>query len=96
VSATKKADAFVIAQYGELQQFMEKFDIDKINEKNENGSSLLHLAIAGRKFDIALYLINSGIDVNQNYLPNTNLIYVLKTKLESHHWILPCRLVTTH
>lgn len=35
-----------------------------MNKKDEFGSGLLHASIANNKFDIALFLINSGIDIN--------------------------------
>jgi uncharacterized protein len=64
MSVTEKADIYTLAQYGDLEDFKSKFDAQILNKPNENGSSLLHLAIAGSKFDIALFLIEKGIDVN--------------------------------
>jgi len=64
MSVTDKADIYTLAQYGNLESFKSKFVIQALNKPNENGSSLLHLAIAGSKFDIAIFLIEKGIDVN--------------------------------
>ncbi len=61
---TSKSTVFTIAQYGNYETFLEKFSIQDINQKSKYGSSLLHGAIAGKNFDIALFLIKSGIDVN--------------------------------
>lgn len=61
---TEKADIFTLARLGDLETFKSKFNISEINRKSEKGSSLLHYAISGSKFDIASFLINSGIDVN--------------------------------
>jgi ankyrin repeat protein len=61
---TDKADIFTIAQYGNYDGFIKKFVIEEINKKSKYGSSLLHYAIAGRNFDIALFLLEHGIDVN--------------------------------
>lgn len=61
---TEKADIFTLARFGDLEIFKSKFNISYINKKSESGSSLLHYAISGNKFDIASFLINSGIDVN--------------------------------
>jgi uncharacterized protein len=61
---TEKADIFTLAKFGDLETFKIKFDIGDINKKDENGSGLLHYAISGNKFDIALFLINNNIDVN--------------------------------
>jgi len=64
MSVTEKADIYTLAQYGDIECFRKKFDAKVINKPNENGSSLLHLAIAGSKFEIATFLIEMGIDVN--------------------------------
>lgn len=61
---TNTADLYTIAKLGDLELFKEKFDIQLMNIKNERGSSLLHYAISGKQFDIALFLIEQGIDVN--------------------------------
>ncbi|MBJ8019811.1 ankyrin repeat domain-containing protein [Bacillus mycoides] len=64
MGTTECASIFTIAQYGDMDTFRRKLDINKINEKSEIGSSLLHHAIAGRNFDIALFLMRNNIDVN--------------------------------
>lgn len=61
---TEKSDIFTIARFGDLETFKRNLDISEINKKSESGSSLLHYAISGSKFDIADFLIESEIDVN--------------------------------
>jgi ankyrin repeat protein len=61
---TNNADIFTLARFGDMESFKEKFVKEHINQKNEHGSGLLHYAISGKKFDIALFLLNNGIDVN--------------------------------
>ncbi len=61
---TERADIFTLASFGDLEAFKSKLNISEINRKCEGGSSLLHCAIAGSNFDIASFLIKSGIDVN--------------------------------
>ncbi len=61
---TEKADIFTLAKLGDLETFKEFFINEYINIKNEYGSGLLHYAISGKKFDIALFLIQNTIDVN--------------------------------
>ena len=60
----EKADIFTLARFGDIEIFKSKFNISEMNEKDKNGSSLLHYAISGSNFDIAAFLIDSGIDVN--------------------------------
>lgn len=64
MAITEKASIFTIAQYGDLEAFKNKFLIKEINKKSEIGSGLLHYAIVGRNFDIALFLIQNNIDIN--------------------------------
>ncbi|WP_047153918.1 ankyrin repeat domain-containing protein [Aneurinibacillus tyrosinisolvens] len=64
MGVTDNASIFTIAQHGDFDTFIKKFDKSDINKKSEAGSSLLHHAIAGRNFDIALFLIQNNIDVN--------------------------------
>jgi ankyrin repeat protein len=61
---TEKADVFTLARFGDFESFKIKFELEKINKKDEFGASLLHEAIVGENFDISLFLINNGIDVN--------------------------------
>lgn len=61
---TDKADIFTLARLGDLATCKSKLNRCEINQKSDSGSSLLHDAISGNKFDIALFFINSGIDVN--------------------------------
>jgi uncharacterized protein len=60
---TERADIFTLAKFGDLESFKSKLNISELNRKSESGSTLLHFAISGSKFDIALFLIKSGIDV---------------------------------
>lgn len=61
---TEKADIYTLAKFGDLETFKKALKVENINEKSEYDSGLLHYSISGEKFDIALFLINSGIDVN--------------------------------
>ncbi len=61
---TEKADIYTLAQFGDFESFKSKFSKPEVNTKSKNGSTLLHYAISGGKMDIALFLINNGIDVN--------------------------------
>ena len=60
----ENASLFTIAQYGDYETFVKKFSAAEIAKKDSNGSGLLHCAISGENFDIALFLIQNGIDVN--------------------------------
>lgn len=60
----KIRDIFATIKYGVPSEYFSKIDHSDINERNKNGESLLHCAIAAKKFDIANDLINRGIDVN--------------------------------
>lgn len=61
---TEKADMYTLAELGDLTVFKSKFNLENINEKDEYGTGLLHYAIEGEQTEIALFLIDSGIDVN--------------------------------
>jgi uncharacterized protein len=61
---TDKADIFTIARFGDISLFKKKFTSEKINEKDEFGIGLLHHSIAGKNFDIALFLIENRINLN--------------------------------
>lgn len=58
------ATAHTYAEMGSLKEFKARFDIKKINERDESGDSFLLRAIYGDKTDTALYLIKKGIDLN--------------------------------
>lgn len=64
MGVTDKADIFTIAKYGNYDAFLHKFKDSYINEC-EDGSSLLHLSIAGRNYEIASFLIQKGINTNR-------------------------------
>lgn len=61
---TEKADVFTLARFGDFEAFMKKFVKEEINNTDEFGSNLLHESIVGRQFDISLFLLKNGIDVN--------------------------------
>lgn len=58
------ATAHTYAEMGSFKEFKARFDIKKINERDESGDSFLLRAIYGDKTDTALYLIKKGIDLN--------------------------------
>lgn len=62
---TEKADIYTLAKFGDLETFKKALRIEDINKKSESGSGLLHYSISGGKFDIAMFLIENGIDMNQ-------------------------------
>lgn len=61
---TDKADIFTLASHGELDVFVNKFNIKRINERDSFGSGLLHYAISGKRFEIAEFLIMNKVDIN--------------------------------
>jgi hypothetical protein len=73
---TENADIFTLAQFGDYDTFIRKFNINDI-DKLDDSASLLHYAIAGRKTDIALFLIKSNIKINiQDLEGRTELHYI--------------------
>lgn len=71
---------FSIAQYGKLEEFVKEFETNLLKQKNENGSGLLHVAISGEKFDVAMFLINHGIDVNLTNGDGQTVLHLIATK----------------
>lgn len=61
---TDKADIFTLAKFGYLETFKKMLVVENINNKSNSGSGLLHYAISGNNFDIAVFLLNNNIDVN--------------------------------
>ncbi len=78
-------DIFVSIKYGNSSKYYSLIDRVDINIRNSSGDTLLHVAIASRKFDIAEDLIHREIDINivntdgqsaahyLSYYPNENL-----------------------
>ena len=60
----KIRDIFDIIKYGDSSEYFFLIESYEINVRNVNGASMLHKAIAAKKFDIANDLVNRGIDVN--------------------------------
>jgi uncharacterized protein len=74
---TEKADVVTLARFGDYESFKTKFVLEETNNKDEFGTGLLHYAIGGENFDIALFLINNGFDVNMTDEDgNTALHYI--------------------
>ncbi len=61
---------FTLASTGTIEEFKSSFVPANLNDKDSNGSSLLHYALADEQFDVAEFLIEEGINVN---LTNANL-----------------------
>ncbi len=61
---TEKADIFTIAKFGDFNRFLQLFNSNDINKKMNGLYSLLHLSISGKNYDIAMFLLKNGIDVN--------------------------------
>lgn len=74
---TEKADIFTLAKFGNFESFKKKFDIRLINNKSKHGSGLLHYAISGKQFNIALFLIENGIDVNMTNLDGQTALHLI-------------------
>jgi len=60
----ENSDMHTVVSYGDLTLFKKVFVPQKINDISLHGYGLLHDAIASKKLDIALFLIENGIDVN--------------------------------
>ena len=60
----ENSDMHTVVSYGDLTLFKKVFVAQKINDISLHGYGLLHDAIASKKLDIALFLIENGIDVN--------------------------------
>lgn len=71
---------FSIAQYGTFDEFVQEFELNILNQKNDNGSSLLHVAIAGENFDVAQFLVDQGIDVNLVNRDGQTPLHLIATK----------------
>ncbi|WP_218668079.1 ankyrin repeat domain-containing protein [Virgibacillus proomii] len=74
---TEKADLFTLAKFGDLKSFKEKFDIELINRKSDDGSGLLHYAILGNNFDISSFLIEKGIDINMRNTDGQTALHLI-------------------
>jgi ankyrin repeat protein len=61
-----------------FRKFKEIFGRNKINidERDSHGNSLLNLAVQSNSYDIALFLLNKGADVNSQ---NVSLFYIEPT-----------------
>lgn len=57
-------DMYGLAEDGTMSLFLEKYRKEQINIQDKYGFSLLHCALSGKKWDIAEFLINEGIDIN--------------------------------
>jgi ankyrin repeat protein len=57
-----KRDIYAIAKFGDLEEFKKAFASQYLNQKSNHGAYLLHYAIAGSNFDIALFLLGNGAD----------------------------------
>ena len=63
-------------KYGDLDHIKAiiRTDPTKINEKNEDGNTFLHIAVHEGDIDIAQYLVSQGADVNvKDNLDRTSL-----------------------
>lgn len=57
-------ELFDIIHNVDLISFTNLLDVRRINDIDEYGESLLHCALSDNRYDIALFLIEKGIDVN--------------------------------
>lgn len=87
---THKASVYTLAQFAktpdEKTWFYEKFNVGNINDKDKYGSGLLHYAIAGRNFDIALFLIDKKIDLSIVDSANQTALHTLvQVRFDNEH-----------
>lgn len=65
-----KADFGTIIKFGNLEEFLEKLNIENkcieevVNSVDKNGISLLEKSLISRKFDIANFLLDNSANVN--------------------------------
>lgn len=65
-----KADFWTIIKFGNLEEFLEKLNIENkcieevVNSVDKNGISLLEKSLISRKFDIANFLLDNNANVN--------------------------------
>lgn len=65
-----KADFWTIIKFGNLQEFLEKLNLENksidevVNSTDKNGISLLEKSLISKKFDIANYLLDNNANVN--------------------------------
>ena len=76
-------DALEMMEYGEEDQLAKLITdgrISDINQMNEKGESLLHLAVLANSKNLAEALLLKGVNINEQDLAgNTPLLYALKT-----------------
>jgi len=77
MAVSENASIFTIAQLGSIELFKSKFLQSDINKKSDTGSSLLHLAIAGRNFGVAEFLLENGIDVNMTNIEGQTALHYI-------------------
>lgn len=73
----ENADVFTVAKFGDIDHFIRIFDVEYLNSKSEFGSGLLHYAISGRQFDIAMFLLDNGIDVNMQNIDGQTALHLI-------------------
>lgn len=79
---TEKADIYTLASFGDYDNFKRKFRLKDINKCDEYGYNLLHAALSGNHFKIALFLINNNIDLNMTDPDkNTALHYICERQI---------------
>ncbi|MEN9306475.1 MAG: hypothetical protein RL173_407 [Fibrobacterota bacterium] len=80
MTAINNTNIFAEAQYGEINHFQSLFIRESINNADSQGSTLLHLAIVGEKYDIAEFLLEQGADVNATDADKQTPLHLIATK----------------
>ena len=77
-----KMDLYGLAENGSLETFKQRFDKSLLREKNEYDDTLMECAIYGRNWEVAKYLLEQGIDINEEvwWCGETLLHAVLESK----------------
>ena len=85
----EKADFFTVIQFGTKELFIDKLKLEQcnlddiMNLRDVNGISLLEKSLISRKFDIALMLLQKGVEINIVSKNNCNELHYLSANLDS-------------
>lgn len=60
----KNRDIVTLARFGDFETFKKEFKLREIDKKVDFNTKLLAQSIAGENFEISLFLIQNGINVN--------------------------------
>lgn len=76
-----KMDLYGLAENGSLETFKQRFDKSLLREKNKYDDTLMECAIYGRNWEVAKFLLEQGIDINEEVWFRESLLYaVIETR----------------